>query len=201
MGKMDKWLRALSTADLKAASYWPWQAQMLLFILICVFVAACGVAFWVVPAQKQLALKVQSEAEWKTRYQKRATDLADMAALMRQQAKLKIQLSDSLEMLPDHISTPDFVQTVTRLGTGSKLVFSSFEVGTLEFEAQWSALPFSLLLQGSYQNFIGFLEALLNLEQPVTLHDFEIRPHKDVPTLLELKINAKALHRSKAKSG
>ena len=192
------WLKTLLLADLKNVPSWPWPLQGLCFGLLIVAETALGWTFWIAPEQRLLEAQKQNETELKVRYQQRADKHNELRELLRQQTQLQAHQTSQLAMLPAAIITSDFVAEVTRLGVTNHLVFTQFEVGEVEALALISALPFSLLLRGRYQDFILFFKALSAMEQVVTLGDFEMQTVAPDLALLELRIDAKALHLSQA---
>ena len=177
------------TLDPKDPGLWPLLPRII--ILIGIFAALLGLAWWFgwSPQLVELDAKKQQELKLKDEWLLKKKQAINLEEHRRQLAEIDRSFGALLRQLPSKAEMETLLVDINQAGLGRGLQFELFKPGSETAKDFYAELPITIKLVGSYHDLGAFTGDIAKLSRIVTLNDLDIAAGKD--NLLSLTTVAK----------
>jgi type IV pilus assembly protein PilO len=186
-------LKKFDINDLDFNNAGSWPAPIKAVVLIILFCAVLGGAYWFLIQDQYLALEgvAAKEAELKTQYESKAFKVSNLVIYRQQMEEMEVSFGALLKQLPSDTEVPGLLEDITNTGLRSGLDFKSIALLPESAQEFYIELPIRIQVEGTYHDLSSFVSGVASLPRIVTLHDFSIAPTKENPEILAMQIVAK----------
>jgi type IV pilus assembly protein PilO len=186
-------LKKFDVNDLDFNNAGSWPAAIKAIVLIILFGAVVGGAYWFLIQDQYLALDgvVAKEADLKQQYEAKAHKVSNLVVYRQQMEEMEVSFGALLKQLPSDTEVPGLLEDITNTGLRSGLNFKSIALQAESTQEFYIELPIRIEVEGTYHDLASFVSGVASLPRIVTLHDFTIAPTKANPEILSMQITAK----------
>lgn len=166
----------INNLDFNTAGNWPIGVKSIFYLIVLVAISAAGYHFYIKDLQAQLEREISKEPALKQRYQSKAFQVANLAALKQQMADVEETFTELLKQLPTDTEVPGLLEDITEIGQNSGLNFDVISLAPEKKVKFYIELPINIQVKGSYHQLGEFVSGIAALPRIVTIHDFSIKP-------------------------
>ncbi|AXE29355.1 pilus assembly protein PilO [Chromobacterium phragmitis] len=166
-------LRALDPKDMPN---WPFQAQVLMFILLMALAVGLGYFFVLGDQLDKLNQSRQQEATLKQTFIDKKRQAVNLDALQQQLKEIDASFGALLKQLPTKSDMDTLLTEINQAGIGRGLQFDLFKPGTETRTAEMAEVPITIRLTGSYNDLAAFVNDVAQLSRIVTISDISLSP-------------------------
>ena len=172
-------LQDFKTLDPKDPGAWPLLPRVI--ILVGVFLALLGVAWWFGwnPQLGELETKRQQEQKLKDEWLGKKKQAINLDEHRKQLAEIDSSFGTLLRQLPSKAEMETLLVDINQAGLGRGLQFELFKPGSESAKDFYAELPITIKLIGSYRDLGAFTGDIAKLSRIVTLNDLDIAAGKD----------------------
>lgn len=175
--------------DVSASGNWPIGIKFICYLLIVIIVVIAGWYLYITDKRAMLKIEVAKEQEFKSIYQEKAFQVANLPALKKQKQEVEARFAELLKQLPTAKEVPGLLDDITNLGRDSGLDIGSISLDKEIKKEFYIELPININVTGSYHQLGQFVSGIAGLSRIVTLHDYTIEPSET--GVVVMQINAK----------
>jgi type IV pilus assembly protein PilO len=192
---MDLNLNSISeqfrTLDWNDAGTWPAGPKWVL--LIALFLAVCGLAWYFVLDDQLTTLSTAQKQEEKLKqdYTDRLKKSVNLQALKEQKTQVTRFVADLEKQLPDKAEMDKLLSDINYAGVSKGLQFELFKPGTVKIENFYAELPINVRVTGSYHKLASFAADISALSRIVTLNNINLSVLPNTPNMLSMDATAK----------
>ena len=186
-------LEQLKTLDPKDPGRWPLAIRG--FFVALIFVAAAGIAWYLLVWNEDRPLLQKAETEeldLRQQFETKQQRAANLDAYKAQLAEMEKSFGAMLRQLPGKTEVPNLLVDISQTGLAAGLEEKLFQPSSEQSKGFYAELPIKIRLVGTYHEFGTFVSGIAALPRIVTLHDIEIKPvGKDSFDNLIMELTAK----------
>ncbi len=180
----------LSELDLNNVGAWPAAVRGVILVLVAIIIGAIGYTMFVTERLDQIEAEAQREVSLKENYRDKAFQVANLDALLAQQAEMRSTFDELKRQLPTDTEVPGLLEDVTAKALAAGLKIESIDLEPERPSEIYIELPITIRVEGSYHDLARFVSGVSDLPRIVTLHDFSIAPSGSA-NRLEMQILAR----------
>lgn len=168
---------------------WPLAPKVVVLILI--FLAALGAAYWfdwkdqLETLEKRGVEEIQLKEDWKSK----KMQAINLDEYRKQLAEINRQFGALLKQLPSRSEMETLLVDINKAGKGRGLQFEYWKPGQESIKDFYAELPISITLTGSYHDFGQFAGDVAKLPRIVTLRDLSVGT-KEKESVLKMDVTA-----------
>ena len=181
----------LSDLNLEAMASWPPLLKIILLSALFVALLVAGFYLHIEDLNKRLKLAEREETTLRLDFEQKAFEAANLAAYKAQLAEMEVRFGALVAQLPSETEVPGLLEDITDKGELNGLSIERIDLLDEQAQNFYVELPIAIQAVGSYHDIGAFISGMAGLPRIVTLHDFEIVTARDVPSTLEISIQAK----------
>lgn len=166
-----------SSLEIKEIGTWPFVLRVAV-IAAAVIVAMVATYFLVFDSELITLSDTQKKLEDKKKeFKDQYTQAINLDAFKAQMEQMQSAYREYVNELPSASNIPELIDTLTKIGERSGLVFSSIKIGEPKLVAGfYMMLPLTINVTGTYHNFGIFVSEVAKMSRIVTVSDFAIKP-------------------------
>ena len=178
--------------DLNNLGSWPAPVKVIAAVLLLIAVLVGGYFFHVQDLQDELSRYQNEEATLKQQFESKVRQAANLEAYKEQMVLMEASFDKLLRQLPSDTEVPGLLEDITSAGLNSGLEFEEIRLLSEVEQQFYIELPIQVKVLGGYHELATFVSAVASMPRIVTLHDFQIAPHKGgSPSRLAMAIQVK----------
>ena len=177
--------------DINNIGSWPGVVKGLVMLLLFAIVIGVGYSLYITDKQDELARAEAEEQRLRKEYEDKAGQAANLEGYRKQKQEMEEAFGALLRQLPSDTEVPGLLEDITRTALDNELTIESIDLQPENKTEFYVELPIEVTVEGTYHKIGSFVSGVANLSRIVTLHDFSIKPDKDMPQLLRMEILAK----------
>lgn len=187
--RLDRIANDFKGLDPNDPGLWPLAPR--LAVLVALFVAVLGLAWWLdwKPQGEELEQKRQEEAQLKEEWVSKKRQAVNLDEYRRQLTEIDRQFGALLKQLPSKTEMENLLIDVNQAGLGRGLLFELWKPGTEQLRDFYAEVPVAIRIVGNYHDLGNFVGDVAKLPRIVTLNDVAI----EVTKTGALKMDANAV--------
>lgn len=184
-------LNELKGLDLEDLGSWPPIAKVLLVVFMAIGVTVLSFKMLVSDKIDTLEAAKTEVGRLKQEFTGKYHASANLEIYKQQMIEAEEQFSNLLKRLPSKHEIPGLLDDITYVGTTSGLSFLRINWEPEIEKEFYTELPINIEVVGKYHDFGNFVSKVAALPRIVTVHNFDLKNHKDEQGNLVLKMQAK----------
>lgn len=174
--------------DFNAAGSWPLQVKAAAILIVCCLVAGGEYYYFTMDQLAELETLEAQEQTLVTEFegkQRKAVNLADYRA---QFEEIKGLLKGMMKQMPTKAEVANLLTEISQTAVNSGLEQKLFQPEAEEKKDFYVELPYSIEMQGKYEELGMFVGGLASLPRIVTVHDIEINPVQEGMLVMKARV-------------
>ncbi|HSC80991.1 MAG TPA: type 4a pilus biogenesis protein PilO [Chitinolyticbacter sp.] len=167
-------LDELRSLDPKDIGNWPAAAQLGLLALVFVAIVTAGHFYVWADFLTELDEGKAKEEQLKEEFKQKKAKAVNLDAYRQQLLEIQQSFGALLKQLPDKSEMETLLTEINQAGVGRGLQFELFKPGNEIKTAEFSELPISIRVIGSYHDLAAFVSDVAKLSRIVTLADIKL---------------------------
>lgn len=180
---LNDWMKSLketdfNNLDVNNMGVWPAPIKAIACLVLLVAVLLAGYFLHVQGLQESLEGYRQEEVRLKQQFEAKVREAANLDAYKEQMVLMEASFVRLLRQLPSDTEVPGLLEDITSAGINSGLEFEEIRLLPEVAQQFYIELPIQVKVVGGYHELATFVSAVASMPRIVTLHDFQIEPHK-----------------------
>lgn len=166
-----------SSLEIKEIGAWPFILRAAV-VAAAVIVAMVATYFLLFSSELDTLSDTQKKLDDKKKeFKDQYTQAINLDAFKAQMEQMQSAYQEYVNELPSASNIPELIDTLTKIGERSGLIFSSIKIGEPKLVAGfYMMLPLTINVTGTYHNFGIFVSEVAKMSRIVTISDFAIKP-------------------------
>jgi type IV pilus assembly protein PilO len=151
---------------------------MVIFLFVIVLIVGAVIYFDTMPQRDELAQKQRQEASLLGTIETKQKLAANLKAYQDQLKEMQTRFGELLRQLPNKSEAENLIIDVAQTSLKNGLKNKQIQPGREIKHNFYAEMPYTLTLEGNYNQLAKFISDTANLPRIVTLHDPTIKPEK-----------------------
>ncbi len=171
-------LNELKTLDFQTIGLASLGTRMVIFLFVIVLIVGAVIYFDTMPQRDELAQKQRQEASLLETIGTKQRLAANLKAYQDQLKKMQTRFGELLRQLPNKSEAESLITDVAQTSLKNGLKNQQIQPGREIKHTFYAEMPYTLTLEGTYNQLAKFISDTANLPRIVTLHNPTIKPEK-----------------------
>lgn len=171
-------LNELKNLDFQTIGLASLGTRMTVFVFVIVLIVGAVIYFDTLPQRDELAQKQRQEASLLSTIESKQRLAANLKAYQDQLKEMQIRFGELLRQLPDKSEAESLIIDVAQTSLKNGLKNKQIQPGREIKHNFYAEMPYTLTLEGNYNQLAKFISDTANLPRIVTLHNPTIKPEK-----------------------
>lgn len=172
-------LNELKSLDFQTIGLASLGTRMVIFIFVIALIVGAVIYFDTLPQRDELAQKQAQEASLLTTIENKQRLAANLKAYEDQLKEMQTRFGELLRQLPNKTEAENLIIDVAQTSLKNGLQNQQIQPDTEIKHTFYAEMPYTLTLQGTYNQLAKFISDTANLPRIVTLHDPSIQPSSE----------------------
>ncbi len=192
----QEFVSSFNSLDPQNMGSWPMPVKITLLLFTAFLVLALAYFLLLKPMLDSIDRAHAQEEVLLKDYEEKDSKLRNLQKYQEQINQMEQTFGQLLQQLPKEHEIPSLIQDINFTGVGSGLKFQDIKVESEVTREFFIELPITIVGQGDYHAFGGFISGLAALPRIITVHDFDIAPQAKtgVNAKSEVPVLAMTLH-------
>lgn len=169
-------LNELKNLDFQTIGLASLGTRMVIFIFVIALIVGAVIYFDTLPQRDELAQKQAQEASLLTTIESKQRLAANLKAYQDQLKEMQTRFGELLRQLPNKSEAENLIVDVAQTSLKNGLKNRQIQPGAEIKHAFYAEMPYTLTLEGTYNQLAKFISDTANLPRIVTLHNPTIKP-------------------------
>lgn len=171
-------LNELKNLDFQTIGLASLGTRMVIFLFVIVLIVGVVIYFDTMPQRDELAQKQRQEASLLGTIETKQKLAANLKAYQDQLKEMQTRFGELLRQLPNKSEAENLIIDVAQTSLKNGLKNKQIQPGREIKHNFYAEMPYTLTLEGNYNQLAKFISDTANLPRIVTLHDPTIKPEK-----------------------
>ncbi|MDD4965679.1 type 4a pilus biogenesis protein PilO [Halothiobacillus sp.] len=171
-------LNELKTLDFQTIGLASLGTRMVIFLFVIVLIVGAVIYFDTLPQRDELAQKQRQEASLLGTIETKQKLAANLKAYQDQLKEMQTRFGELLRQLPNKSEAENLIIDVAQTSLKNGLKNKQIQPGREIKHNFYAEMPYTLTLEGTYNQLAKFISDTANLPRIVTLHNPTIKPEK-----------------------
>ncbi len=171
-------LNELKNLDFQTIGLASLGTRMVIFLFVIVLIVGAVIYFDTMPQRDELAQKQRQEASLLGTIETKQKLAANLKAYQDQLKEMQTRFGELLRQLPNKSEAENLIIDVAQTSLKNGLKNKQIQPGREIKHNFYAEMPYTLTLEGNYNQLAKFISDTANLPRIVTLHDPTIKPEK-----------------------
>lgn len=171
-------LNELKNLDFQTIGLVSLGTRMVIFLFVIVLIVGAVIYFDTMPQRDELAQKQRQEASLLGTIETKQKLAANLKAYQDQLKEMQTRFGELLRQLPNKSEAENLIIDVAQTSLKNGLKNKQIQPGREIKHNFYAEMPYTLTLEGNYNQLAKFISDTANLPRIVTLHDPAIKPEK-----------------------
>ncbi|MBD3815164.1 MAG: type 4a pilus biogenesis protein PilO [Halothiobacillus sp.] len=171
-------LNELKNLDFQTIGLASLGTRMVIFLFVIVLIVGAIIYFDTLPQRDELAQKQRQEASLLETIETKQKLAANLKAYQDQLKEMQTRFGELLRQLPNKSEAENLIIDVAQTSLRNGLKNKQIQPGREIKHNFYAEMPYTLTLEGTYNQLAKFISDTANLPRIVTLHNPTIRPEK-----------------------
>lgn len=171
-------LNELKNLDFQTIGLASLGTRMVIFLFVIVLIVGAVIYFDTMPQRDQLAQKQRQEASLLGTIETKQKLAANLKAYQDQLKEMQTRFGELLRQLPNKSEAENLIIDVAQTSLKNGLKNKQIQPGREVKHTFYAEMPYTLTLEGTYNQLAKFISDTANLPRIVTLHNPTIKPEK-----------------------
>lgn len=171
-------LNELKNLDFQTIGLASLGTRMVIFLFVIVLIVGAVVYFDTMPQRDELAQKQRQEASLLGTIETKQKLAANLKAYQDQLKEMQTRFGELLRQLPNKSEAENLIIDVAQTSLKNGLKNKQIQPGREIKHTFYAEMPYTLTLEGTYNQLAKFISDTANLPRIVTLHNPTIKPEK-----------------------
>lgn len=171
-------LNELKNLDFQTIGLASLGTRMVIFLFVIVLIVGAIIYFDTLPQRDELAQKQRQEASLLETIETKQKLAANLKAYQDQLKEMQTRFGELLRQLPNKSEAENLIIDVAQTSLKNGLKNKQIQPGREIKHNFYAEMPYTLTLEGTYNQLAKFISDTANLPRIVTLHNPTIRPEK-----------------------
>lgn len=171
-------LNELKTLDFQTIGLASLGTRMVIFLFVIVLIVGAVIYFDTMPQRDELAQKQRQEASLLGTIETKQKLAANLKAYQDQLKEMQTRFGELLRQLPNKSEAENLIIDVAQTSLKNGLKNKQIQPGREIKHNFYAEMPYTLTLEGTYNQLAKFISDTANLPRIVTLHNPTIKPEK-----------------------
>lgn len=171
-------LNELKNLDFQTIGLVSLGTRMVIFLFVIVLIVGAVIYFDTMPQRDELAQKQRQEASLLGTIETKQKLAANLKAYQDQLKEMQTRFGELLRQLPNKSEAENLIIDVAQTSLKNGLKNKQIQPGREIKHNFYAEMPYTLTLEGNYNQLAKFISDTANLPRIVTLHDPTIKPEK-----------------------
>lgn len=199
--KTNEWInreisnyKNLTKEDLELNNSGQWPVSLKSISLILLFFSLIYINYWLIlnDTKEKLGSAEVKQEQLIQEFKILAYKIATLPNYQQQITNLQNSLAEQLDFIPQENNLPLLLDTVQQVANQLQLEIIQLNLMPKQAYQQLIYTPIILEVKGSYHKLASYLSNISNLNNLITLHNFQLLPETQVDSKLKLLIEARA---------
>lgn len=172
-------LNELKTLDFQTIGLASLGTRMVIFLFVILLIVGAVIYFDTMPQRDELAQKQRQEASLLETIGTKQKLAANLKAYQDQLKEMQTRFGELLRQLPNKSEAENLIIDVAQTSLKNGLKNQQIQPGREIKHNFYAEMPYTLTLEGTYNQLAKFISDTANLPRIVTLHNPTIRPEKE----------------------
>lgn len=169
-------LNELKSLDFQTIGLASLGTRMVIFIFVIALIVGAVIYFDTLPQRDELAQKQAQEASLLTTIENKQRLAANLKAYEDQLKEMQTRFGELLRQLPNKTEAENLIIDVAQTSLKNGLKNQQIQPGAEIKHNFYAEMPYTLTLEGTYNQLAKFISDTANLPRIVTLHNPSIKP-------------------------
>ncbi|WP_407275542.1 type 4a pilus biogenesis protein PilO [Halothiobacillus sp. DCM-1] len=169
-------LNELKNLDFQTIGLASLGTRMVIFLFLIALIVGAVIYFDTMPQRDELAQKQTQEASLLTTIESKQRLAANLKAYQDQLKEMQTRFGELLRQLPNKSEAENLIVDVAQTSLKNGLKNRQIQPGTEVKHTFYAEMPYTLTLEGTYNQLAKFISDTANLPRIVTLHNPTIKP-------------------------
>lgn len=171
-------LNELKNLDFQTIGLASLGTRMVIFLFVIVLIVGAVIYFDTMPQRDELAQKQRQEASLLGTIETKQRLAANLKAYQDQLKEMQTRFGELLRQLPNKSEAENLIIDVAQTSLKNGLKNKQIQPGREIKHTFYAEMPYTLTLEGTYNQLAKFISDTANLPRIVTLHNPTIKPEK-----------------------
>lgn len=171
-------LNELKTLDFQTIGLASLGTRMVIFLFVIVLIVGAVIYFDTLPQRDELAQKQRQESSLLETIEAKQRLAANLKAYQDQLKEMQTRFGELLRQLPNKSEAENLIIDVAQTSLKNGLKNKQIQPGQEIKHNFYAEMPYTLTLEGTYNQLAKFISDTANLPRIVTLHNPTIKPEK-----------------------
>ena len=171
-------LNELKNLDFQTIGLASLGTRMVIFLFVIVLIVGAVIYFDTMPQRDELAQKQRQEASLLSTIETKQKLAANLKAYQDQLKEMQTRFGELLRQLPNKSEAENLIIDVAQTSLKNGLKNKQIQPGREIKHTFYAEMPYTLTLEGTYNQLAKFISDTANLPRIVTLHNPTIKPEK-----------------------
>lgn len=171
-------LNELKTLDFQTIGLASIGTRMVIFLFVIVLIVGAIIYFDTMPQRDELAQKQRQETSLLETIETKQKLAANLKAYQDQLKEMQTRFGELLRQLPNKSEAENLIIDVAQTSLKNGLKNKQIQPGREIKHNFYAEMPYTLTLEGTYNQLAKFISDTANLPRIVTLHNPTIQPEK-----------------------
>lgn len=171
-------LNELKNLDFQTIGLASLGTRMVIFLFVIVLIVGAVIYFDTMPQRDELAQKQRQEASLLGTIETKQKLAANLKAYQDQLKEMQTRFGELLRQLPNKSEAENLIIDVAQTSLKNGLKNKQIQPGREIKHTFYAEMPYTLTLEGTYNQLAKFISDTANLPRIVTLHNPTIKPEK-----------------------
>lgn len=171
-------LNELKTLDFQTIGLASLGTRMVIFLFVIVLIVGAVIYFDTMPQRDELAQKQRQESSLLETIEAKQRLAANLKAYQDQLKEMQTRFGELLRQLPNKSEAENLIIDVAQTSLKNGLKNKQIQPGQEIKHNFYAEMPYTLTLEGTYNQLAKFISDTANLPRIVTLHNPTIKPEK-----------------------
>lgn len=171
-------LNELKNLDFQTIGLASLGTRMVIFLFVIVLIVGAVIYFDTLPQRDELAQKQRQEASLLGTIETKQKLAANLKAYQDQLKEMQTRFGELLRQLPNKSEAENLIIDVAQTSLKNGLKNKQIQPGREIKHNFYAEMPYTLTLEGTYNQLAKFISDTANLPRIVTLHNPTIKPEK-----------------------
>ncbi|MDD3576019.1 MAG: type 4a pilus biogenesis protein PilO [Halothiobacillus sp.] len=171
-------LNELKTLDFQTIGLASLGTRMVIFLFVIVLIVGAVIYFDTLPQRDELAQKQRQESSLLETIEAKQRLAANLKAYQDQLKEMQTRFGELLRQLPNKSEAENLIIDVAQTSLKNGLKNKQIQPGREIKHNFYAEMPYTLTLEGTYNQLAKFISDTANLPRIVTLHNPTIKPEK-----------------------
>ncbi len=171
-------LNELKTLDFQTIGLASLGTRMVIFLFVLVLIVGAVIYFDTMPQRDELAQKQRQESSLLETIEAKQRLAANLKAYQDQLKEMQTRFGELLRQLPNKSEAENLIIDVAQTSLKNGLKNKQIQPGREIKHNFYAEMPYTLTLEGTYNQLAKFISDTANLPRIVTLHNPTIKPEK-----------------------